>query len=222
MADETKSQSYDDFRESASGYDDDRGHDLLTDPGATQPAQDIQSHGDRIKHLRERHGFTTDELAAKAGISHDVLKRVESGEQLLPLGLMTKLSKALSLKMSDVISEGREPYTIVRSHDRTSVSRFGKAKQESYGYQYESLAANKKDRLMEPFIVTLQPATVDEPSSHDGQEFIYVLEGELEVVIGDHSDLLKPGDAVYYDSNVTHLVKAHGDTPTKILAVLVS
>ncbi len=222
MADETKSQSYDDFRETASGYDDDRDHDLLTDPGATQPVDDIQSHGDRIKHLRERHGFTADELAAKAGIPSDVLKRVESGEQLLPLGLMTKLSKALSLKMSDVISEGRESYTIVRSHDRPSVARFGKAKQDSYGYQYESLAAHKKDRLMEPFIVTLQPATVDEPSSHDGQEFIYVLEGELEVVIGEDRDLLKPGDAVYYDSNVTHLVKAHGDAPTKILAVLVS
>ena len=75
---------------------------------------------------------------------------------------------------------------------------------------------------MQPFIVTLMPAAADEPSSHDGQEFIYVLDGEMEVVVGDTRDVLKAGDAVYYDSTTIHLVKAHGDKPARILAVLTS
>ena len=75
---------------------------------------------------------------------------------------------------------------------------------------------------MEPFIVTLHPSGAGEPSSHDGQEFIYVLEGEMEVTVGEFRDVLKPGDAVYYDSSSTHLVKASGDKPAKILAVLTS
>ena len=137
-------------------------------------------------------------------------------------GQLIKLSKALSLKMSDVISTGQEAFTIVRSGQRQSFARFGKSKEDSHGYEYEALAPNKRDRIMEPFIVTLQPAASDEPSSHDGQEFIYVLEGEMEVVVDDARDVLKPGDAVYYDSTSTHLVRAHGDKPAKILAVLVS
>jgi quercetin dioxygenase-like cupin family protein len=70
--------------------------------------------------------------------------------------------------------------------------------------------------------VTLHPTDADEPSSHDGQEFIYVLEGQMDVLVGEKREVLDPGDAVYYDSGDIHLVKAHGDNPAKILAVLIS
>ncbi len=70
-------------------------------------------------------------------------------------------------------------------------------------------------------MVTLLPTDVQEVSQHDGQEFIFVLEGEMEVNIGEkYRDILRPGDAVYYDSTTPHLVKAHGNRPAKILAVL--
>ena len=90
---------------------------------------------------------------------------------MLPLGQVIKLSKALSLRMAGVISAGEESFTIVKSGQRQSFSRSGKAREASYGYEYESLAARKKNRAMEPFIVTLHPSGADEPSSHDGQEF---------------------------------------------------
>ncbi|HIC85221.1 MAG TPA: cupin domain-containing protein, partial [Desulfobacterales bacterium] len=71
------------------------------------------------------------------------------------------------------------------------------------------------------FLVTLVPSdTEEERSSHDGQEFIYVLEGTMEVRLGDEVYLLSPGDSIYYDSTVPHLVKCHGADKTKILAVL--
>jgi quercetin dioxygenase-like cupin family protein len=89
-----------------------------------------------------------------------------------------------------------------------------------YGYFYESLAPEKADRLMEPFIVTLVPTDKEEFSTHAGQEFLYVLEGEMKVQVGDRVEFLKPGDAVYYDSNQPHLVKCVGANVTKILAVL--
>jgi quercetin dioxygenase-like cupin family protein len=135
---------------------------------------------------------------------------------------LIRLSKALSMRMADFISTGQESFSIVRADQRQSFARFGKAKEAKRGYEYESLAPNKKDRAIEPFIVTLNPAGEDELSSHDGQEFIYVLEGHMEVVIGDTREILGPGDAVYYDSTDTHLVRAHGDKPARILAVLVS
>lgn len=228
MDEEKKVTSYEDFRETASDYGEDKGHDFLTDPAAVALArekaenEEAVSHGDKLRTAREKRGFSLDELAARTGIERNALAQLETGEAMLPLGQLIKLSKALSLRMADVISTGEEPFTIVRADQRKSFARFGKARQASRGYEYESLAAGKKDRLMEPFIVTLHPSGADELSSHDGQEFIYVLEGEMEVVVNDTRDVLKPGDAIYYDSTSVHLVKAHGDRPAKILAVLIS
>ena len=223
MDEKKKVMSYDDFREIASDYGEDKGDDFLTDPAAiTKAREKAVSHGDMLRATREKHGFSLDELASKIGVSREALVKLEAGEFTLPLGKLVKLSKALSLRMADVISTGKEPFTIVKSDQRQSFSRFGKARESGYGYEYESLAAGKKDRAMEPFIVTLHPSGANEPSSHDGQEFIYVLDGEMEVVIEDTRDVLKPGDAVYYDSTSMHLVKAHGGKPAKILAVVIS
>ena len=74
---------------------------------------------------------------------------------------------------------------------------------------------------MEPFLVTLEPSEAEEErSTHDGQEFIFVLHGEMEVRLGEEILILEPGDSIYYDSTVPHLVKCHGKEATKILAVL--
>ena len=138
------------------------------------------------------------------------------------MGTVIKLAKALDLKMGYFISgEEDRPYTIVRKGDRKVVSRYDSKKGAYYGYGYESLAPHKTDRHMEPFLVTLDPAeTEEERSTHDGQEFIYVLEGVMEVRLGEEIHLLQPGDAIYYDSTVPHLVKCHGPERTRILAVL--
>lgn len=228
MDEKKNGMSYEDFRKTASNYGDDKGHDFLTDPAALAKAREkaegerAANHGDMLRAIREKRGFSLEELAARTGIERDALARLEAGEFMPPLGQIIKLSKALSLRIADVISPGEESFTIVKSDQRQSFSRFGKVREASYGYEYESLAARKKNRGMEPFIVTLHPSGADEPSTHDGQEFIYVLEGEMEVVIEGARDILKPGDSVYYDSTNAHLLKAHGGKPAKILAVIIS
>jgi quercetin dioxygenase-like cupin family protein len=136
--------------------------------------------------------------------------------------MVIKLAKALEMKMGYFISgEEVKPYTIVRRGDRKVISRYDSKKGKHYGYEYEALAPHKKDRHMEPFMVTLEPAeTEEERSTHDGQEFIYVMEGAMEVRLAEEIHVLEPGDAIYYDSTVPHLVKTHGHKTTKILAVL--
>jgi quercetin dioxygenase-like cupin family protein len=91
-----------------------------------------------------------------------------------------------------------------------------------YGYAYESLGFDKKNRHMEPFIVTLEPATLktSKTSTHEGEEFLYVLEGEMEVILENHTDVLYPGDSIYYDSTIPHRVQCHQEKVTRILAVL--
>lgn len=228
MDEETKGAPYEDLKDMVDEYGHQKGEDLLTDPAAVAAAAEkvehevAADHAARLKASREERGFTLDELADRTGIDRETLAKVETGETFLPLGHLIKLSKVLSMRMADVISEGQEAFTIVRADRRQSVARFGQAKETKHGYEYASLAPGKKDRKMEPFIVTLYPASTDEASVHDGQEFIYVLEGEMEAVVGDTRDLLGPGDAIYYDSTTKHLVRAYGDKPAKILAVLIS
>lgn len=228
MDGEFKETSYESFRDTVDGYGEERGSDLLTDPAAVEAAkresqtEKEADHGAKLRSARESLGFSIQELASKIGLPSDLLQEVEEGKTILPLGQIIKLSKALSLKMADFISEGDRPFTIIRADARKIFKRFGKSKEDHRGYEYESLAPGKKDRLMEPFIVTLHPSDADEPSSHDGQEFIYVLEGEMDVIIRDTKDVLSPGDAIYYDSSDIHLVKAHGDKRARILAVLIS
>lgn len=228
MDEEKKTSSYDDLRDAVDEYGEQKGADMLTDPSSlARAAESAESdlatgHGQRIRAAREERGFTLVELSAKTGIDTDVLAKVEAEETMLPLGQLIKLSKALSMTMTEVIAPGDKPFTIVRASDRRRFARFGEAREARHGYEYEALAAGKRGRKMEPFIVRLLPASADQPSSHDGQEFIFVLDGEMEVLVEDTRDVLKPGDSIYYDSTSTHLVRAHGDKPATILAVLTS
>ncbi|MBN2437682.1 MAG: helix-turn-helix transcriptional regulator, partial [Deltaproteobacteria bacterium] len=151
-----------------------------------------------------------------------ILNQIERGQILPPLGTVIRLAKAFDLKVGYFISgeEGKD-YTIVRREDRQPTSRYDPTKERLHGYEYESLAPRKMDKHMEPFLVTLKPSeTEEERSTHDGQEFIFVLQGSMEVRLGDHIHVLEPGDSIFYNASVPHLVKCHGKELTKILAVL--
>lgn len=202
-----------------------RHDDFLTDAAHVAPVKEVEgkeeSLGDRIRMVREMRGLTVKDVSSRTGIDTETLIRIESGKAIPALGQLVKLGKALDMKMGYFISPGiDEPLTVIRKHERRSVSRYGEAKSMLYGYSYESLAPDKANRLMEPFIVSLVPTQKQEFSTHAGQEFIYVLEGEIKVQVGDHAGSLKPGDAVYYDSNQPHSVRCAGTMPAKVLAVL--
>jgi transcriptional regulator with XRE-family HTH domain len=197
--------------------------DFLDSIAPSSPGEDIQVNvGERVKAVREKRGLSLEDISQRTDIDIALLEEIENGAVAPPLGTVIKLAKALEMKMGYFISgEENRPYTIVHQSDRKVISRYDSKKGKHYGYEFESLAPHKKDRHMEPFLVTLEPAdTEEERSTHDGQEFIYVLEGNMEVRHGEETHVLKPGDSIYYDSTVPHLVKCHGGNRTKILAVL--
>ena len=178
--------------------------------------------GMRVKKARESRGLSIFDLYLRTNIDVDLLSQIEEGKVVPPLGTVIKLAKALDLKMGYFISgEEAKAYTIVRRDDRKVTSRYDAGKEKHHGYEYESLAPHKTDRTMEPFLVTLEPSeTEEERSTHDGQEFIFVLHGKMEVRLGEEIHILEPGDSIYYDATVPHLVKCHSRETTKILAVL--
>ena len=180
--------------------------------------------GERIKKLRELKKLSLGDVAQRSGISEQILESIEADATAPPLGTLTKLARALEMKMGYLLTAGEpKPFVITRKDERKPVSRHAAEQQSKYGYSYLSLSPGMRDRNMEPFLVTLSPTSEEVPGSvHEGEEFIYVLEGEMEVVIGEHREVLSPGDTIYYHSSIPHVVKCHQGKPSKILAVLVA
>jgi len=216
--------SYDDFLNDVTQFtrmSDEKAVNGDLDP--VKPGQGVSAEmGMRVKKARESRGLSIFDLYLRTNIDVDLLTQIEEGKVVPPLGTVIKLAKALDLKMGYFISgEEAKAYTIVRREDRKVTSRYDSGKEKHHGYEYESLAPHKIDRTMEPFLVTLEPSeTEEERSTHDGQEFIFVLRGKMEVRLGEEIHILEPGDSIYYDATVPHLVKCHSRETTKILAVL--
>ena len=112
---------------------------------------------------------------------------------------------------------------VSRKGDLRKAQSFSSQTSSANSYlNFLSLAQDKSGRHMEPFLMDIQP--LDNKnftlSSHEGEEFIYVLEGEIEVSYGKESYLLSTGDSIYYDSIVKHNVHCQGESPARILAVV--
>ena len=178
--------------------------------------------GERIRKLRKLKGLSLADVSQRTGISEEMLQSIEADAVAPPLGTLTKLARALEMKMGYLLTGGEfRSFVITRKNERQPVSRHAAEQQSKYGYSYLSLSPGMRDRNMEPFLVTLSPTVEEMPGSvHEGEEFIFVLEGEMEVTIGKHREVLYPGDSIYYHSSMPHLVKCHQNKPTRILAVL--
>ncbi len=180
--------------------------------------------GDRIHHLRIKKQLSLANLAKESGLSEATLAGIEDHSVLPPLGQIVTLAKIFQTSVGEIFGDSADsPFCIIRSDDHQAVSRFGSMAATSGGYSYESLGHQKQNRQMEPFLVTLTPVAEPdqvEPNQHDGEEFIFVLNGQVDVRLSDHKDVLNPGDSVYYDSALPHVVSCHGKDPATILAVI--
>jgi len=181
------------------------------------------SVGEKLRTVRIEKAISPADLAGRSGISEAELADMEENRLVPPLGVIINLAKVLAVPVGDLFGDsGESPFCIVRSDAGAAVSRFGSTYAKSCGYNYQGLGQQKKNRQMEPFLVTLNPKEKQEvrANEHIGEEFIYVLEGKVEVSLLDHKGILNPGDSIYYDSNVPHIISCHGEKPAKILAVI--
>jgi transcriptional regulator with XRE-family HTH domain len=179
--------------------------------------------GEHVRAFREAQGLTVQQFAERTGFSAALLSQLENRMTSPSLGMLVKIANAFGTTVSSFIGgkEERE-FSIVRKEDRTTVSRVGLKEGGKSSYTYESLGAGKAGRKMEPFLVRLQP--LSEPatarSSHDGEEFLYVLSGRVVVALGSLSDILEEGDSIYYNSTIPHHVHSADEREAFILAVI--
>jgi quercetin dioxygenase-like cupin family protein len=174
--------------------------------------------GERIRMYRERLNMTVDALSEASGIPGDVIETIEEGEAYPALGILVRLSRALGQRLGTFMDDQHTPDpVIVRSSEREQSITCHKHGQTK-GLRYVPLGRGKPDRHIEPFYIDVQPGADAPLSSHEGEEFIYVLNGEITLVYGNETSVLKAGDSCYYNSLVPHAVRASGDKPAAIVA----
>jgi quercetin dioxygenase-like cupin family protein len=150
----------------------------------------------------------------------ELLSNIENNIVQPQLGTVIRLSKALDSAFGRLISGiGNRIYSITRKDEQKVVSRSTAKKGQKQVYIYKSLAPEVKGRHMEALIVQLEENPDKEVSVHDGEEFIYVLDGIVVLNIGEDTFDLEPGDSAYYLSTTPHLVASKKGRAT-ILAVL--
>jgi transcriptional regulator with XRE-family HTH domain len=193
--------------------------------GEPEPSPDAGNLpvGEHIHALRVSRGETLQQVAEKTGFSAALLSQIENRMTSPPLGMLVKIANAFDTTVSALVGGRAETaFSIVRKEDRSTVSRVGLKGGGKTEYNYEALGGGKAGRRMEPFLVRLSPdADRNAPRSvHEGEEFLYVLSGRVEVVLGAFSDVLDEGDCIYYDSTTPHHVRSHDDREAILLAVI--
>ncbi len=180
----------------------------------------VEEIGIRIKSIREEKGLSLDQLSKLTGFDVELLSNIESSKVQPQLGTIMKLSKALDSAFGRIVSGvGDKLYSVTRKNEQKIVSRSTSRKGRKQLYTYKSLAPEVKGRHMEALIVQLEENPEDEMSVHEGEEFIYVLNGTVLLNIGGDKFELEPGDSVYYLSTTPHLIASKSGKAT-ILAVL--
>jgi transcriptional regulator with XRE-family HTH domain len=192
----------------------------LTGDISKEPPKSVAEIGMRIKSIREEKGLTLDQLSKLTGFNVELLASIESNQVQPQLGTIIKLSKALDSAFGRIVSGiGDKLYSVTRKNEQKTVSRSTSKKGRKQVYTYKSLAPEVKGRHMEALIVQLEENPDDEMSVHEGEEFIYVLDGVVVIIIGEDKFDLEPGDSIYYLSTIPHLIAAKSGKAT-ILAVL--
>ena len=192
----------------------------LTGEIPVETPRGVEDVGQRIRKIREEKGLTLEELSRLTGFDVQFLSSIEKNESQPQLGTVIKLSKALDSAFGRLVSGiGDRHYSITRKNERRTVSRSTSKTGQKQVYTYKSLAPEVKGRHMEALIVQLEVDPDKEISVHEGEEFIFVLDGIVVLEIGDDKFELEPGDSVYYLSTTPHHIAAKNDKAT-ILAVL--
>ncbi len=182
--------------------------------------------GAKIRSIRESKNLSVEDIAERSGLSVEQITSIENDENLPSLGPLIKIARALGVRLGTFMDDNDAlGPAICRAKDREgerSISFSNDAVDARKHMEYHPLAKEKAGRHMEPFVVDINPSEEKEfkLSAHEGEEFIYVLEGEVEIDYGKQTYTLSQGDSIFYDSIVKHHVHGVAGQSAKILAVV--
>jgi quercetin dioxygenase-like cupin family protein len=168
--------------------------------------------GQKIKKARTAKKMSYDVLANETGFSVNFIKEVEAGKVTPPVGSLLQISRALEIDSGDLLKEedGRMQDRIKAYTKRTD------------SYAYTTLTPGAENKHLKAFRVKIDALTDHEGVSynHAGEEFVYVLEGRVEVVVGEHVNALGPGDSLHFNSGIQHLLRNVSEEDAELIVVI--
>jgi len=170
------------------------------------------SIGKKIKKARTSKKLTYDQLANETGFAVEYIKEVESGKSTPPVGTLLQIARALEIDSG----------TLLKSDESKMKTRIKAYTKRTDNYAYTTLTPGAENKHLKAFLVTIDPMQ-DHGGvgyQHEGEEFNYVLEGKIEVTVGEHANKLKAGDSLHFNSGITHNLRNIGKDEAKLLVVI--
>lgn len=178
----------------------------------------IKEIAERLHGLREVLELDISEFALQVGIDPQEYEKAETGESDISVSMLQKISRKFKVSLDELMF-GTEPrmskYFLTRNGKGISMER-------TKAYKYQSLASGFKERLVDPFLVTVEPS--DKPitlNQHSGQEFNLVVKGCLQIRIDEKDLILNPGDSLYFNANLLHGMKALHNEEAQFIAIII-
>lgn len=166
--------------------------------------------GKRIRRARLDKKMNLDVMANETGMSKDLIKKIEGGEQRPSVGTLLQISRTLHLDSEfllkdDTLEERSNAYTKRTDH-----------------YAYTPLTPGAENKHLKAFRIVVEAGASHEGVGfqHEGEEFVYVLEGRVEVQVGDHVNGLEPGSSLHFNSGIKHDLRNIGDTDAVLIVVV--
>ncbi len=178
--------------------------------------------GSKLKRLRLAKKMTLQSVANEIGFSTALLSQIENDNVSPPIATLSKLAKYFGDKMSSFFTEdGESPrYEVIRNDSRKTVKQVISPEGTNHGYSYESFSFKMQDKKMDSFLITLSGKASDNNTySHEGEAFIYVVNGACEILLDNDYISLEEGDSLYFDTTLEHRYRSKDDSGGTILIV---
>ena len=172
------------------------------------------SLGQRIKRLRTSREMSLEALANETGQAVEQLRRIESDEFMPPVAVLLTLGRALEVDSGELLKEEDEAQAVER--------RAEAVRKRTDHYSYRVLTPEARHKHLKGFLVSIDPASdLDGPGyQHEGEEFVYVLKGQVNITVGENVNQLSQGESLHFNSSLVHKLSNGGSVPCELLVVL--
>jgi transcriptional regulator with XRE-family HTH domain len=179
---------------------------------------DESAIGKRIKSVRRTRGLTLQDVADQTGLTKGYLSKIETSGKAAPVPTLARIASVLGVPLAELFGgvEKAERISLVRADERQQLAKGAR----EFGYIYDLLCVGIDNKYMEPYILTIPANTTCPPTQHEGEEFIFVLDGVMKFHLGEGEYELEEGDSLYFDASIAHFGQAAGDMDVKCVMVV--
>ena len=181
-------------------------------PPAKKKRKKREPVGAKIKKARTQKSYTLEQVANETGFSIDYLKKVEAGKAIPPVGALLQISRALEIDSG----------ALLRDEESKLEKRIKAQTKRTEDYAYTTLTPGAENKHLKAFKVVIE-AQQDHKGvgyHHEGEEFVYVLQGKIEITVGEHLNSLAAGDSLHFNSGIRHKLKSVSDQRAELLVVI--